>query len=256
MAALSDNLVESELFGHEKGSFTGANQQRKGRFEMASNGTIFIDEVGDIPPSVQVKLLRAVQFGQIERLGGNKTINVDVRIIAATHRNLEEMIQSGEFREDLFYRLNVISIWIPPLRRRKTDISSLIDHFIHKYAAENQKPVKGITRDALDKLMKYNFLGNVRELENIIESAVVLCRGEYIAPQDLPHQLQVVSGKSIFDPLVLDQGHAEKLTAFETEMINEALKQTNRNQSAAARLLGITERHLRSRMEKLGLRKK
>lgn len=255
VAALSENLLESELFGHEKGAFTGAVQQRIGRFEQANEGTLFIDEVGDIPLSVQIKLLRAIQFGQIERLGGNKTIDVNVRIVAATHRNLEEMIKSGEFREDLFYRLNVVTIWIPPLRRRKTDIPILIDHFIRKYTAENQKKVTGITREALDKLMKYEFLGNVRELENIIESAVVLCRGDYITQEDLPQQIQVFSEKSVLDPHHLEQGYAEKMKAYETEMIAEALNQSGSNQSAAARLLGITERHLRSRLEKLGLKK-
>jgi len=256
MSALSENLLESELFGHEKGAFTGATQQRIGRFEQANSGTIFIDEVGDVPLSVQVKLLRAIQFGQIERVGGNKTIEVDVRIIAATHRNLEEMMKSGEFREDLYYRLNVVSIWIPPLRQRKTDIPALIDHFIQKYARENQKPVKGITREALDKLMKYEFVGNVRELENIIESAVVLCRGEYITQHDLPQQMQIVREQSILDPHHIEQGYEDKMKAYETAMITEALNQSGGNQSAAARLLGITERHLRSRLEKLGLKNK
>ena len=256
VAALSENLLESELFGHEKGAFTGATGQRIGRFEQASGGTLFIDEVGDIPLPVQVKMLRAIQFGQIERIGGNKTIDVDVRIIAATHRNLEEMIRSGDFREDLYYRLNVVSIWIPPLRRHKTDIPALVDHFIQKYSNENEKPVKGITREALDKLMKYDFVGNVRELENIIESAVVLCRGEHIAQHDLPQQIQVVSEQSILDPHQLEQGYEEKMRAYETEMINEALTQSGGNQSAAARLLGISERHLRSRLEKLGMKKR
>ena len=255
VAALSENLIESELFGHEKGAFTGATQQRRGRFEEANGGTLFIDEVGDIPLSVQVKLLRAIQFGQFERLGGNETHTVDVRIIAATHRDLEAMIQSGEFRDDLYYRLNVVSIWIPPLRQRKTDIPLLVDHFIQKYARENQKAVKGISRETLDRLMKYNFPGNVRELENMIERAVVLCRGEYITTDDLPPTLQVFPEKTLLDPRQLEAGYEAKMRAFETEMIQAALKETGGNQSAAARLLGITERHLRSRLEKLGLKK-
>ncbi|MDQ7063709.1 MAG: sigma-54 dependent transcriptional regulator [candidate division KSB1 bacterium] len=255
VAALSENLIESELFGHEKGAFTGATQQRRGRFEEADGGTLFIDEVGDIPLSVQVKLLRAIQFGQFERIGGNETRQVDVRIIAATHRDLETMMQAGEFRDDLYYRLNVVSIWIPPLRQRKTDIPVLVDHFIQKYAQENQKTVKGISREALDHLMKYNFPGNVRELENMIERAVVLCRGETITTDDLPAPLQSFPEKALLDPHDLEAGYEAKMRAFETEMIRTALQETGGNQSAAARLLGITERHLRSRLEKLGMRK-
>ena len=255
VAALSEGLMESELFGHEKGAFTGATQQRIGRFEQADEGTLFIDEVGDIPLSVQVKLLRAIQFGHIERLGGNKTIKVDVRIVAATNRNIEEMIQSSQFREDLYYRLNVVTIWLPPLRRRKTDIPLLIEQFIKKFNQENKKKVKGITIEGLDQLMKHNFRGNVRELENIIERAVVLCRGEYITSQDLPTQLQIVSEKAILDPHDIQDGYQKKMKSFESEMIQEAIKQSHGNQSAAARLLNITERHLRSRLEKLGLKK-
>ncbi len=254
VAALSENLIESELFGHEKGAFTGAIQQRPGRFEQADGGTLFIDEVGDIPLPVQVKLLRAIQFGEIERIGGSKPLKVDVRIIAATHRNLEEMIQNGMFRDDLYYRLNVVTIHIPPLRKRKTDIPILVDHFIKKYAQENQREIKGITREALDQLMKYEFPGNVRELENIIERAVVLARGEYITTRDLPSQLQTISEKFILDPYHLEEGYEEKMKAFEREMILEALKRTEGNKSAAARLLGITERHLRSRLQRLGLK--
>lgn len=256
VAALSENLLESELFGHEKGAFTGATQQRLGRFEQADGGTLFIDEVCDIPLSVQVKLLRAIQFGEIDRLGANKTIKVDVRIVAATNQNIEEMIKKGQFREDLYYRLNVVTIWLPPLRCRKTDILLLIERFIEKYARENQKVVKGITREALDQLMKYDFPGNVRELENIIERAAVLCRDEYITQQDLPAQLNIVSGKTILDPHYLQDGFENKMKAFESEMINEALKRSNGNQSAAARILNIGERHLRSRLGKLGLRVK
>ncbi len=256
VAALSENLLESELFGHEKGAFTGAAQMRIGRFEEAHGGTLFIDEVGDIPLSVQVKLLRAIQFGQVERLGGNQQIEVDVRIIAATHRDLEEMIREGTFRDDLYYRFNVVSVWIPPLRQRKTDIPVLAEHFIAKYARENQKPIRGITREALDRLMKYHFPGNVRELENMIERAVVLCRGDYLTADDLPPTLQIESREAIFDPRNIEADYETKLRAFEKEMIQAALKETGGNQSAAARLLGISERHLRSRLEKLGMKKK
>jgi two-component system NtrC family response regulator len=255
VAALSENLLESELFGHEKGAFTGAAQQRIGRFEQADGGTLFIDEVGDIPLAVQVKILRAIQFGQIERLGSSQTIKVDVRIIAATHRHLEEKISTGDFREDLFFRLNVVSIWIPPLRKRKADIPLLTDFFIKKYAQENQKPIKGITKEALDFLMKYDFAGNVRELENMIQSAVVLCRSDYITQKCLPQQMKIKSERAILDPYHLESGYEAKMKAFEKEMISEALSQTGGNQSAAARLLNMTERHLRSRLEKLGMKK-
>jgi DNA-binding NtrC family response regulator len=254
IAALPETLLESELFGHEKGAFTGASQQRIGRFEQADGGTLFIDEVGDIPLSVQAKLLRAIQFGQIERLGGSATIDIDVRIIAATHRDLEEMIRNKEFREDLYYRLNVVTIWIPPLRKRRTDIQVLTDHFIRTYAEENGKNVTGITREAFDRLMKYDFPGNIRELENMIERAVVLCREEVISTHDLSLPVRTESEQTVLDPLHLDEGYEEKMQAFERAMILEALGKSNGNKSAAARLLGITERHMRSRLGKLGLK--
>ncbi len=254
VAALSENLVESELFGHEKGSFTGAAQQRIGRFEQADGGTLFIDEVGDIPLPIQVKLLRALQFGEIERIGSNRPLTVDVRIIAATHRPLEEKITRQEFREDLFYRLNVVTIPVPPLRERKTDIPALVDYFIRRYAGDNKKQVQGMSREALDTLMKYDFPGNVRELENIIERAVVLCRTEYLTVQDLPLQATVTSETVILDPHRFEKGYEEKVRAFEREMITAALQETAGNKSAAARLLGISERHLRSRLGILGMK--
>ena len=256
VAAITETILESELFGHEKGAFTGANQQRIGKFEMANEGTLFIDEVGEIPLSIQVKLLRAIQFGQIERLGSNTNINLDVRIVAATHRNLEEMISKKLFREDLFYRLNVVSINIPPLRNHKTDIPLLVDHFIEKYAQQNAKAIKGISKEALDKLMKFDYPGNIRELENMIEHAVVMSRSEYINISDLPKQVEIMSEQSLLDPTHIEDGHEKKMHAFETVMIKEALKMTNGNQSAAARKLGITERHLRSRLEKLHIKNK
>ena len=254
IAALSESLMESELFGHEKGAFTGALQRRIGRFEEADGGTLFIDEVGDIPPSVQVKLLRAIQFGEIERLGANQMLKVDVRIIAATHRDLETMLKAGEFREDLYYRLNVVSIQIPPLQRRKSDIPLLADHFMRKYAGINQKEVQGISREALDQLMKYDYPGNIRELENMIEHAVVFCRGSHITRQDLPVRLTQIPENALLDPLDLQDAYPRKVQAFEKAMLQEALKRSGGNQSAAARLLGITERHLRSRMEKTGMK--
>ena len=256
VASLSENLMESELFGHEKGAFTGAINQRKGRFEEANGGTLFIDEVGDIPLSMQVKLLRAVQFGEIQRLGSSNSIKVNVRILAATHRNLEEMIENKEFREDLYYRLNVVSVRLPSLRERRGDIPLLIEHFIKKFSALNEKEVSGINLDALDKLMKYNYPGNVRELENIIEHSVIFSRDENIALEDLPLQVEASSDKLIIDPRNLDNEYDEKMKTFESEMIKEALKRTEGNQSAAARILNITERHLRSRLERLGMKKK
>ncbi len=254
IAALSENILESELFGHEKGSFTGAFNQRIGKFELADGGTIFIDEIGEIPISLQVKLLRVLQFGEIERVGGDKSRKIDVRIIGATHRNLEEMIAKNEFREDLYYRINVVPVWIAPLRKRKLDIPLLIDHFINKYAFENQKQLLGITKEALDKLIKYDYPGNIRELENIIEHSVVLTRNEYLTIKDLPAGIRPITEKGILDPYDLQDGYEPKINAFEKEMLLEAIRQSENNQSAAARSLGISERHIRSRLERLGLK--
>lgn len=254
ISSLSENLLESELFGHQKGSFTGASNERIGRFEEADGGTLFIDEVGDIPLQAQVKLLRAIQFNEIQRIGGNSTTKVDVRIITATHRNLEEMIKTGEFREDLFYRLNVVSICIPPLRKRKSDIPVLVDHFINKYSQINEKVANSLSSEAMDQLMKYSYPGNIRELENIIERAVVLSREDIITKSDLPKQISKISEKSIFDPSDLDNSYEEKVKSFETEIILEALSRTDGNKSAAARLLKLTERHLRSRIDSLGIK--
>ena len=254
ISALSENLLESELFGHEKGAFTGATSQRTGRFEEADGGTLFIDEVGDIPLQAQVKLLRAIQFGEIQRIGSTDSIKVDVRIVAATHRNIEKMIADGEFREDLYYRLNVITISIPPLRKRKEDIPVLLDHFIKKYSLENQKNIKSVSSEVMDQLMKYDYPGNIRELENIIERAVVLCRDEYIAKNDLPSQLSTVVESKVLDPQNLEDSYEIKVKTFEKEIIKEALSRTNGNKSAAARLLGLTERHLRSRIDILDLK--
>ncbi len=254
VAALSESLLESELFGHEKGAYTGAVGSRMGRFEEADGGTLFIDEVGEIPLNVQVKLLRALQFGEIQRLGGNETKKVSVRIIAATHRNLEKMMENNEFREDLYYRLNVVAITVPPLRERKSDVPILVDHFIKKYSEINEKEVSSISHDALDQLMKYSFKGNIRELENIIERSVILCRDTTITKKDLPIQIEYSSSKSMLDPLNFDKNYDEKMKTFEIEMVQEAIRRNSKNQSAAARELGITERHLRSRLERLGLK--
>ncbi|MCK4904269.1 MAG: sigma-54-dependent Fis family transcriptional regulator, partial [Candidatus Marinimicrobia bacterium] len=255
-AALSDNLLESELFGHEKGSFTGANAQHIGRFEQANGGTLFIDEIGDISLQTQVKLLRALQFGEFERIGGTKTIKVDVRVITATNRNLEELIEKGQFRQDLYYRINVISINLPALRERKEDIPILIKHFIDKYSKENGKEVTDISKEAHNHLMHYHFPGNIRELENIIESAIVMSRGEVITIDDFTPDVMTSSASTTLNPHNFLNSYDEKLEAFETTMINDALGLKNGNQSQAAKLLGMTERHLRSRMQKYNIKNK
>ena len=255
-AALSENLLESELFGHEKGSFTGANSQRIGRFEQADGGTLFIDEIGDISLQTQVKLLRALQFGEFERIGGTKTIKVDVRIVTATNRNLEELIENGEFRQDLYYRINVISINIPSLRKRKEDIPILIKHFIDKYSKENGKNVTDISKEAHNQLMHYHYPGNIRELENIIESAIVMARGEIITINDFTPDVLSPSDSMALNPHNFKNSYDEKLEAFETTMIIDALELKGGNQSQAAKVLGITERHLRSRMQKYNIKNK
>ncbi|MBN1638020.1 MAG: sigma-54-dependent Fis family transcriptional regulator [Ignavibacteriales bacterium] len=254
IASLSENLIESELFGHEKGSFTGAITHRIGRFEEADGGTLFIDEIGEIPPYIQVKLLRAIQFNEVQRIGSNKTLKVDVRIIAATNRNLEEMIKQKIFREDLYYRLNVVTINLPPLRERKEDIPKLIETFTKKYAIKNGKDILGLTKEAMDKMMKYDYPGNIRELQNIIERAVILSRTEYIIEEDLPFKSEKRVSSDLLDPLLLEHNYKEKMKAFEKEMLVKVLEQTNGNKSAAARLLGITERHLRSRLQILNMK--
>jgi DNA-binding NtrC family response regulator len=256
VASLSENLFESELFGHEKGSFTGAINQRIGKFEEAARGTLFIDEVGDIPLSIQVKLLRLIQFGEIQRIGSNEIINADVRIISATHRNIEQMISDGEFREDLYYRLNVITIDIPPLKKRREDIPLLIDHFIKKYSKLTNKEISGISKEAFDYLIKYSFPGNIRELENIIERGIVLSRSKLLTMEDFPNLDLPSQSNTLLDPLNLEDGYETKMNAYENEMIQEALRRSGGNKSAAARMLGISERHLRSRLERINHKEK
>jgi len=247
-SAIPENLIESELFGHEKGSFTGADRRRIGRFEQADGGTLFLDEIGDVPLYVQVKLLRVLQERTFARVGGNETISVDVRIIAATNRNLEEEVKNGTFRDDFFYRLNVVGLEIPPLRERKSDIPVLVDHFIRHYASEHDKQIHSITPESLDLLIKYPFPGNVRELGNIIEQAVVLSRGDIITVQSLP--ARITGGeKSVAASTHGLDGQVEDL---ERRSLRKALKETNGNKSAAARLLGISERKVRYMVKKYG----
>jgi DNA-binding NtrC family response regulator len=254
-AALSENLLESELFGHEKGAFTGADRQRVGRFEQADGGTLFIDEVGDIPLSTQVKLLRVLQEREFERVGGNKTIKVDVRVIAATSKDLEEMVENDEFREDLFYRLNVISIRIPPLRERRSDISPLISHFISRYAVENDKEIEGVSKEAMDVLMKYDYPGNVRELENAIERSVVMARGTLITAEDLPVHIRSTRGESESSYSNIEGKFLpEMVENLERHLIADALEESDGNQSKAAELLGISERNLRYKLKKYNMK--
>lgn len=254
-AALNENLLESELFGHEKGAFTGADKQRRGRFEIADGGTLFLDEIGDLPLSTQVKLLRVLQEEEFERVGGSQTINIDVRVIAATNKDIEGLIKEGKFREDLYYRINVVAISIPPLRERKDDIIHLISHFITKYLPETKKEKIEFSREAMDILMKYNYPGNIRELENIVHHSVVLSRGEIISSSDLPEQVKVTSSTEVVFGLNENSTLPEQVENLEKMLVLNALKKTHNNQLQASKLLGISERNLRYRLEKWGMKK-
>jgi two-component system NtrC family response regulator len=253
-SAIPETLLESELFGHEKGAFTGATQRRIGRFEEAESGTIFLDEIGDLSPSIQVKLLRILQEKEFQRLGSNLTLKTDVRVITATHRNLEEAVKNGYFREDLYYRLNVISIHLPPLRERKEDIPLLIDYFLKKYSKENQKSLSDISKEARAMILRYSYPGNVRELENLIERAVVLCRGEVITTQDLPFHLQEGKSERLREFPKKEKSLPESLEEIEKDLIIKALHQHQGVQTKAAESLGISERVLRYKMKKYRIR--
>ncbi|HOO56764.1 MAG TPA: sigma 54-interacting transcriptional regulator [bacterium] len=245
-AALPDNLLESELFGHEKGAFTGAMEKRIGRFEQANGGTIFLDEVGEMSPAAQVKLLRILQEQKFDRLGGGHTIQVNVRVIAATNRDLDAAVQAGEFRADLFYRLNVFPIFVPPLRERGADIMLLADYFAQKYAGQFGKEIRRINSPAIDALMAYHWPGNVRELENCIERAVLISGDGVIRARDLPPSLQMRSGSRAEKRGSLE----EMVIAYERDLIIEALKYSGGNQSAAARELGTTKRVIQYKISK------
>lgn len=249
-AALPENLLESELFGHEKGAFTGAVARRIGRFEQADHGSIFLDEIGDLSPSLQMKLLRVLQEKEFERLGSNQTIKSDVRVIAATNRNLEEAIQQGAFREDLYYRLNVVTIYLPPLRERKEDIPPLVEYFLTKYNRENKKNVASLSKEVRDLLMNYHFPGNVRELENIIERAVVLCRGEILTVQDLPLHLRESKVEAVLERARESRDLPGALEEVERQMMANALERSSGVQTKAAAELGISERVLRYKIKK------
>jgi DNA-binding NtrC family response regulator len=239
-AAVPETLLESELFGHSRGAFTGATDKKKGQIELAHKGTLFLDEIGELPLSLQKKFLRFLQEKEIVRLGETKRRKVDVRIIAATNRDLEAEVAKGNWREDLFYRLNVLSIEVPPLRERKEDIPVLVNHFLSKYNAQNGKAIQGTTTEVMDIFMAYAWPGNVRELENVIERAVILCVGETIAVNCLPSKLQEQGGRPITSKV--------NLLDMERRLIVQALEKTGNNQSAAARELGISRKQLRTKM--------
>lgn len=248
-AALPENLLESELFGHEKGAFTGAVDKRIGRFEAADKGTIFLDEIGDLSPALQIKLLRVLQEREFERVGSNKPIKVDVRVIAATNQNLEDLIKEKRFREDLYYRLNVVSIYIPPLRQRRDDIPFLIDHFLAKFADRSGKKISEMTREARDTLLKYDYPGNVRELENILERAVILSRESTISLEDLPLHMKEkdITASTISTE---EKKLPDVVEDIEKAMILQALKKNEFIQTKAAEELGISERVLRYKLKK------
>ncbi|MCE5228243.1 sigma 54-interacting transcriptional regulator [bacterium] len=251
-AALPETILESELFGHERGAFTGAISLRKGRFELASGGTIFLDEIGDFSAATQIKLLRVLQEREFERVGGSQPIKVDVRVIAATNRNLEEMIANGTFRQDLFYRLNVFPIHLPPLRDRRADILLLANHFVEKYGRANHKEVRRISTPAIDMMMAYHWPGNVRELENCIERAVLLSSDGVLHGHHMPPTLQTAEASG-----TKFEGSLEKmLENIEHEMISDALKSARGNMAKAARMLGLTERVMGLRVKQHGIASK
>ncbi|EEQ8460809.1 sigma-54-dependent response regulator transcription factor ZraR [Escherichia coli] len=242
--ALNESLLESELFGHEKGAFTGADKRREGRFVEADGGTLFLDEIGDISPMMQVRLLRAIQEREVQRVGSNQTISVDVRLIAATHRDLAAEVNAGRFRQDLYYRLNVVAIEVPSLRQRREDIPLLASHFLQRFAERNRKAVKGFTPQAMDLLIHYDWPGNIRELENAVERSVVLLTGEYISERELP--LAIAS-----TPIPLGQSQdIQPLVEVEKEVILAALEKTCGNKTEAARQLGITRKTLLAKLSR------
>ncbi len=277
-AAIPEQLLESELFGHERGAFTGATLQRIGKFEQCNKGTIFLDEIGDMTPATQTKILRVLQSGTFERVGGNQPIQVDVRVIAATNKALEQAVAAKQFREDLFYRLNVVRIHIPPLRDRRDDIPLLVNYFLEKIAREQQRPPKSIATSVIRALEKYHWPGNVRELENAIRRAYVMAKGDAILQSDLPPEISGQSSSSAsLPPLpgtasneVVNDAAAMARQLFqwakrdpklkviptvERELVIQALKETNNNQVHAAKLLGITRATLRKRIEKFGIQR-
>src|SRR3954452_22733765 len=261
-AALSPQLLESELFGHEKGAFTGAHERRIGRFEQANGGTIFLDEIGEIDPSTQVKLLRVISEDRaFERVGGNQTLRADVRLIAATNKNLEQLVREGKFRDDLYFRLNVVRIVMPPLRERKEDIPILVRRFLRHFCKENQKPLLDLTAEAIDALLAYDWPGNIRELRTAIEHGVVMATGKQITLRDLPGALRELATAKLPGGVSPTEAFGEKsspLDLHETErrLIAQALASTNGNVTAAAKKLGISRRTLHRKINEMNLAKK
>ena len=249
-AALPNTLIESELFGYEKGAFTGAQARKKGRFELADGGTLFLDEIGDLDLTTQVKLLRVLQEREFERLGGVETVKVNVRLIVATNKDLEEAIKRGQFREDLYYRLNVFTIFMPPLRERKPDILLLAEHFVEKFEHEHSKRIKRLSTPAIDMLTSYHWPGNVRELENVIERAVLVCESNVIHGHHLPPSLQTAEGSDTVTRLSL----ISAVEAYERDLIQDALKTARGNRAKAAKLLDSTERIIGYKVKKYGIR--
>ena len=247
---MAENLLESELFGHEKGSFTGAERRREGRFAQANGGTLFLDEVGEMPHSVQAKLLRALQQGEVQRVGSDTPLTVDVRVLAATNRDLRQEVAQRRFREALFFRLNVICVEVPPLRERAEDIPVLAAYFLENFASRNRKAVRGFSAQALDTMLRHSWPGNVRELENAVERAVILCNGDLITARELPSALS--------ETIVLEERPVEAdislaglpLEEVERRVIEETLRQTGDNKSEAARRLGITRATLHNKLRK------
>jgi DNA-binding NtrC family response regulator len=250
--AIPENLLESELFGYEKGAFSGATTSKPGKFELADKGTLFLDEIGDVPPATQVKLLRVLQDREFERLGGTKTLKVDVRLIAATNRDLRAAIEEGAFREDLYYRLNVVAIDIPPLREHKQDIPALANFFLEKFARESNQPLRKLKPEALRRLIDYHWPGNVRELENIVTRAATLAPGDVLDAADIHFDAESPSRRvgANFSPALPPGMTLEK---WEEEMIREAIRQANGNKSQAARALGLSRNALRYRLSKMGV---
>jgi len=269
-AAIPRDLIESELFGYEKGAFTGAVTSKPGRFELAHDGTLFLDEIGEIPVNMQVKLLRAIQEQEFERVGGIKTIEVDVRLVAATNRDLQEEIRQGRFREDLYYRLNVVQVRLPPLRERTSDIPLLVEHFLRHFRAKLKKDVRGVSEGAMERLLAHPWPGNIRELENVIERCLLFCDGERIDVGDLPPELRAPGSAAApierapsadgdvevaeRPPPGLKEAVREATSRLERELIVRALKQTGGNVTHTARLLKISRKSLQTKMKELGLR--
>ncbi|MBW1982325.1 MAG: sigma-54-dependent Fis family transcriptional regulator [Deltaproteobacteria bacterium] len=250
-AALPETLLESELFGHEKGAFTGAVSRRQGRFQLAHRGSIFLDEIGEMAAATQAKILRVLQEREVEALGSSRTIKVDVRVIAATNKNLQSEIEQGRFREDLYFRLNVVTLSVPPLRDRRDDIPLLADFFLKQYAEKNRRHIKGFSPRALDILMRHNWPGNVRELENVVERAVIMARGDTVTPTELPDNLRVLDKE--YQEAAVNLRTGKSLKEMEKQMILRTLEETGGNRTHAARILGISRRTLQLKLKEYGI---